>query len=73
MNLAAGLLCSGLSAIIQFATVRYYLGALGAESYGLLGILALIGMQAAAISAQSDARYRIEAANIAEKMSNNPA
>lgn len=42
MNLAAGLLCSGLSAIIQFATVRYYLGALGAESYGLLGILALM-------------------------------
>ncbi len=38
-----------------------------------LGILALIGMQAAAISAQSDARYRIEAANIAEKMSNNIA
>ncbi|MBM3346035.1 MAG: type IV pilus modification protein PilV [Betaproteobacteria bacterium] len=36
-----------------------------------LGILALIGMQAAAISAQSDARYRIEAANLAEKMQNN--
>lgn len=35
-----------------------------------LGILALIGMQAAAISAQSDARYRIEASNLAEKMSN---
>ena len=33
-----------------------------------LGILALIGMQAAAISAQSDARYRIEAASLAEKM-----
>ena len=33
-----------------------------------LGILALIGMQAAAISAQSDARYRMEAANQAEKI-----
>lgn len=35
-----------------------------------LGILALIGMQAAAISAQSDARYRMEAANQAEKIVN---
>lgn len=36
-----------------------------------LGILALIGMQAAAISAQSDARYRIEASNLTEQMQNN--
>jgi type IV pilus assembly protein PilV len=36
-----------------------------------LGILALIGMQAAAISAQSDARYRMEAANLTERMQNN--
>lgn len=33
-----------------------------------LGILALIGMQAAAISAQTDARYRIEASNLVERM-----
>ncbi len=36
-----------------------------------LGILALVGMQAAAISAQSDARYRTEAANLAQQMINN--
>ena len=36
-----------------------------------LGILALIGMQASAISAQSDARYRIEAANLADRMADN--
>lgn len=35
-----------------------------------LGILALVGMQAAAISAQSDARYRTEAAGLAEKIIN---
>jgi type IV pilus assembly protein PilV len=33
-----------------------------------LGILALIGMQAAAISAQTDARYRIEASNLVERL-----
>jgi type IV pilus assembly protein PilV len=33
-----------------------------------MGILALVGMQASAISAQSDAQYRIEAANLANKM-----
>lgn len=36
-----------------------------------LGILALVGMQAAAISAQSDARYRTEASNLAQQMVNN--
>lgn len=36
-----------------------------------LGILALVGMQASAISAQSDARYRIEAANLTEQLLNN--
>ena len=35
-----------------------------------LGILALVGMQAAAISAQSDARYRTEASNLAQQMVN---
>ena len=35
-----------------------------------LGILALVGMQAAAISAQSDARYRTEASNLAQQMIN---
>lgn len=35
-----------------------------------LGILALIGMQATAISAQTDARYRTEASALAEKMIN---
>jgi type IV pilus assembly protein PilV len=32
------------------------------------GILGLVGMQSKAISAQSDAQYRIEAANFADKM-----
>ena len=36
-----------------------------------LGILALVGMQAAAISAQSDARYRTEAANYADRLISN--
>lgn len=36
-----------------------------------MGILALVGMQASAISAQSDARYRIEAANLADRMADN--
>lgn len=35
-----------------------------------VGILALVAMQAAAISAQTDAQYRIEAANRAEQMAN---
>lgn len=35
-----------------------------------LGILALVGMQAAAISAQSDARYRTEASSLAQQMVN---
>ena len=35
-----------------------------------LGILALVGMQAAAISAQSDARYRTEASSHAQQMIN---
>ncbi len=33
-----------------------------------LGILSLVAMQTAAVSAQSDARYRIEAANLADQM-----
>jgi type IV pilus assembly protein PilV len=33
-----------------------------------MGILALVAMQAAAISAQADAQYRIEAANAANKI-----
>ena len=33
-----------------------------------LGILSLVAMQTSAVSAQSDARYRIEAANLAEQM-----
>jgi type IV pilus assembly protein PilV len=33
-----------------------------------MGILALVGMQAAAISAQSDARYRTEAATLADRL-----
>ena len=36
-----------------------------------LGILALVGMQASAISAQSDARYRIEAANLTDQLLDN--
>ncbi|OFZ88431.1 MAG: type IV pilus modification protein PilV [Betaproteobacteria bacterium RBG_16_64_18] len=33
-----------------------------------LGILSLVAMQTAAVSAQSDARYRIEAANLADQI-----
>ena len=33
-----------------------------------MGILALVGLQAAAISAQSDARYRTEAATLADRL-----
>lgn len=33
-----------------------------------LGILSLVAMQTSAVSAQSDARYRIEAANLAHKV-----
>src|SRR3990167_3668994 len=33
-----------------------------------LGILSLVAMQTAAVSAQSDARYRIDAANLADQI-----